>query len=120
DPFKTIRIDGLVIDDLDVSRAIDWQRLRALAEAGSGPPTSVPQPQDVLPVIADALEGIRFGRLEMRGLGVREGAKGVDVAAVRIDGLVGGRLKELTVRGVSSIALSDKVRLGRVALKKLD
>jgi hypothetical protein len=120
DAFNAIRIDGLVIDDLDVSRAIDWQGLRDLAEAGSGPLRSVPQPQDVLPVVADAVEGIRFGRLEMRGLGFREGAKGVDVASVRVDGLVGGRFKELTVRGVSSIALPDKVSLGRVALKKLD
>ena len=120
DAFKTIRIEGLVIDDLDVSRAIDWQGLRDLAEAGSGPLRSVPRPQDVLPVVADALEGIRFGRLDIRGLGFREGAKGVDVASVRIDGLIGGRFKELTVRGVSSIALPDKVSLGRVALKKLD
>jgi hypothetical protein len=120
DTFKTIRIDGLVIDDLDVSRAIDWQRLRALAEAGSGPLRSVPQPQDVLPVVAETLEGIRFGRLEMRGLGFREGAKGVDVASVRVDGLVGGRFKELTVRGVSSIALPEKVSLGRLVLRKLD
>lgn len=120
DAFKSIRIDGLVIDDLDVSRAVDWQALRDLAEAGSGPLRWVPGPQDVLPVVADALEGIRFGRLEMRGLGFREGAKGVDVATVRVDGLIGGRLKELTVRGVSSIALPAKVSVGRVALKKLD
>jgi hypothetical protein len=39
---------------------------------------------------------------------------------VRIDGLIGGRFKELTVRGVRSIALPDKVSLGRVAVKKLD
>src|SRR5262245_36848974 len=31
DAFKTMRIDGLVIDDLDVSRTIDWQGLRDLA-----------------------------------------------------------------------------------------
>jgi hypothetical protein len=120
DAFKSIRIDGLVIDDLDVSRAVDWQALRDLAEAGSGPLRWVPGPQDVLPVVADTLEGIRFGRLEMRGLGFREGAKGVDVASVRIDGLLGGRFKELTVRGVSTIALPDKVSVGRVALKRLD
>jgi hypothetical protein len=120
DALKTIRIDGLVIDDLDVSRATDWHKLRDLAEAGSGPLRSVPQPQDVLPAVADALEGIRFGRLEMRGLGFREGAKGADVASVRIDGLIGGRFKELTVRGVSSIGVPDKMSLGRVTLKKLD
>src|SRR5262245_26428582 len=91
DPSKTIRLDGLVIDDLDVGRAIDWQGLRDRAEAGSGPMRWVPGPQDVLPAVADALEGIRFGRLEMRGLGFREGAKGADVASVRIDGSVGGR-----------------------------
>ena len=121
DAFKTMRLDGLVIDDLDVSRAIDWQGLRDLAAGGgSGPLRSVPEPQNVLPAVADVLEGIRFGRLEMRGLGFRESAKGVDVASVRIDGLIGGRFKELTVRGVSSIALPDKVSLGRVTLRKLD
>jgi hypothetical protein len=121
DPFKTMRIDGLVIDDLDVSRAIDWQGLRDLANGGgSGPLRSVPEPQNVLPALSDALEGIRFARLEMRGLGFREGAQGADVASVRIDGLIGGRLKELTVRGVSSIGMPDKVSLGRIALKKLD
>ena len=34
DAFKTMRLDGLVIDDLDVSRAIDWQGLRDLAAGG--------------------------------------------------------------------------------------
>jgi hypothetical protein len=120
DADKSIRIDRFGIDDLDVSRSVDWQRLRDLAEAGSGPARSVPPPEDVLPVLADTLEGIRFGRLEMRGLAFREGAKGVDVASVRIDGLVGGRFKELTVRGVSSVALPDKVSIGRAALEKLD
>jgi hypothetical protein len=120
DAAKSIRIDGLVIDDLDVSRAVDWQVLRDLAEAGSGPLRSVPGPQDVLPAVADALEGVRFARLEMRGLSFREGAQGVDIASVRIDGSIGGRFKELTVQGVSSVALPDKVSIGRVAFKKFD
>ena len=120
DAFKTIRIDGLVIDDLDISRAIDWQGLRDFAEGGGGPLRAVPEPQNVLPAVADALEGIRFARLEMRGLGFREGAKGADVASVRVDGLIGGRFKELTVRGVSSVEVPDKVSLGRVTFKKLD
>jgi len=117
---KTIRIDGLTIDDADVSRAIDWQRLRAMAEAGSGPARSVPEPKDVLPAVAEMFEGIRFGRLEMRDLGFREGARGIDIASVRIDGFADGRFAELTVRGVSSVALPDRVSLGRVALKNVD
>jgi len=117
---KTVRIEGITIDDLDVSRATDWQRLRAVVEAMGGPPTSVPPPKDVLPVIAQTLEGIRFGRLEMRGLAFREGAGGVDVASVRLDGLVDGRLAELAVLGVNSVALPDKVSFGRIALKKFD
>jgi hypothetical protein len=117
---KSIRIDGVTIDDVDVSRAIDWQRLRVLAEAGSGPPASVPQPKDVLPVVAEMLEGIRFGRLEMRDLAFREGAGGVDLATVRIEGFADGRFAELTMRDVRSVALPDKVNFGRVALKKLD
>jgi hypothetical protein len=80
----------------------------------------VPEPQNVLPAVADALEGIRFARLEMRGLGFREGAKGADVASVRIDGLIGGRFKELTVRGVNAIGGPDRMSLGRVTFKKLD
>jgi len=120
DTGKTIRIDAVAIDDLDVSREIDWQRLRALAEAGSGPPSAVPPPKDALPVVAAALEGIRFGRLEMRGLAFREGRSGVDVASVRLDGFADGRLAEWTVQGVNSVALPEQVKLGRVALEKLD
>jgi hypothetical protein len=120
DTAKTIRIDGVAIDDLDVSRTIDWQRLRALAEAGSGLPSAVPPPKDVLPVVAETLEGIRFARLEMRGLAVREGRGGVDIASVRLDGAVDGRLAEWTVQGVNSVALPEQVRFDRLALQKLD
>jgi hypothetical protein len=117
---KTVRIESFAIDDLDVSRAIDWQRLLVLVEAGGGPPSAVPPAKDVLPVVAATLEGIRLGRLEMRSLAFREGASGVDVASVRLDGVVDGRLAELSVRGVNSVALPDQVSVGRVALQKLD
>jgi hypothetical protein len=117
---KTIRIDGVVIDDLEVSRAIDWQRLRALAEAGSGPPNAASRPNDVVPAVVETLEGLRFDRLEMRDLVIREGTSGFDVASVRLDGVADGRLAELTVRGANSVALPRRMSFGRVALEKLD
>ncbi len=118
---RTIRIDSVVIDDLDIGRAIDWQRLRAVGGTWSDPPDAVPQSMDVLPVVADMLQGIRFGRLEMRGLVIREGASGFDIASVRLDGAADGRLAALTIRGVNSVALPEgKVGVARVALEKLD
>jgi len=120
DAVTAVRIDGLTIDDLDVSRRIDWQRLRVAAEAAGKPPGAAAQAKDVLPEAAETLEGIRFGRLEMRAVHGGNGPKNVDIGSIRLDGFAGGRLAELTLRDTKSLSPQDNVSFGRLTFKNVD
>jgi hypothetical protein len=118
--FNVTRIDEVTIDDLDVSRPADWQRLRTVAQAASGPQQSAPQAKDLLPAGAQALEGTRFARLEMHGIRFSDAAKGFEIGSARLDRLADGRLAEVTLRDVSSVSPQGKVTCGRVTLKQID
>ncbi len=122
----SVSVDSIVAEDIGLrSSKLKLDDLIFMADVGSAP-NAVPSPAQItmlLDKVAGLYEAIRVGKLDARGFSVDAGGIGetFKMAAMRIDKLENGRLREFSVEGVTAKPpFGDPLDMGRVAVKELD
>ena len=117
-------VDGFTLDEIGI-RPSKLSIINFLALADTTPKPGVPPTPAQLRVMMDQVaymyEGMRIGKLEMRGLKMRI-SPDVDfkLAAIRLTGLENGRLAEFAMEGIDGQSpQKDPVHIGRFAFKGL-
>ena len=120
----SIRIDSITAEDLGLRPSrLSLNDIIFLSDVTSSPaPPSPMQAAMLIDKVAGLYEGMRIGKLEMKGLSIDMlPGRGIKLANVRINGLENGRLAEFGMEGLDAQGpLNETLSLGRFSLKGLD
>lgn len=123
-----LRIEGFLVEDVRMRPAkLDLAGIMALSESlpasvapGRGAPPAA-QLTELFEKVAGLYEGIRIGKMEVRGLStsVPPGGK-LKVGTIRMDRVENGRIGEFAVEGIEGGTAREPVSMRRFALKGFD
>jgi hypothetical protein len=124
DDGNVVSVDKIVADDvgLNPDKLVldDFLFLREVTAVPGG--GALPgEASMLLDKLAGFYEGVRLGKLEMQGIGVKSIGGRINLAGFRIERMENGRLGELAMDGLDATPpFGDPVSFGRVALKGFD
>jgi hypothetical protein len=125
DKGTNVQMDSLTIDDVSLRPSkLSVAEFLPLADAGAPSSGSISPTQlrAMLDRIAGFCEGIRVGKVELRGISANMPPEfAFKLTAIRISGLENGRLAEFALEGLDSQTLQkEPLNVGRFALKGLN
>jgi hypothetical protein len=119
-----MQLDALTIEDIAIRPSkLSITNILALAESAPQPgtPPNPAQTRAIIEEVASLYEGIRIGKVELRGMRVRMAPEvNFNLGAMRLAGLEHGRLAELALEGLEGRSpKNEPVHLGLLAFRGL-